>query len=131
MRIFRPAAAYFALVFGAGFVLGILRVTWLVPRWGERAAELAEMPLMLVVIVVAARSVVRRAAPRAASAWLGVGFAAVGLLLVAEFALAVALQARSLADYVASRDPVSGGVYLAMLLLMAWMPRLLARRAVV
>lgn len=131
MRPFKAAAAYFGLVFGTGFVLGIVRVTWLVPRWGERAAELAEMPLMLVVIVIAARWVVHCAAPRASSAWLGVGFAAVGLLLLAEFALAVVLQARSPADYIASRDPVSGGVYLAMLLLMVWMPWLLARRAVV
>ena len=43
--------AYFALVFGAGFVLGVLRISFLVPRFGERLAELAEMPLMLLVIV--------------------------------------------------------------------------------
>lgn len=130
MRTLKLAAAYFALVFGAGFVLGIVRVVWLVPRWGERFAELAEMPLMLAVIVLAARALVRRAAPRRAPAWLGVGFTAVGLLLLAELALAVALQLRSLADYVAGRDPVSGSAYLAMLLLMALMPWLIARRAV-
>ena len=60
MRVLKSAATYFALVFGAGFVFGAVRVTWLVPRLGERAAELAEMPLMFVVIVFAARFVVRR-----------------------------------------------------------------------
>jgi hypothetical protein len=131
MRVLGPALAYFALVFGAGFVLGIVRVTWLVPRIGERIAELAEMPLMLVVIMLAARWVVRRFALRARSASLATGITAVVLLLLAEFTFAVTLQARSLGDYIASRDPVSGGVYLAMLLLMALLPWLLVRRAVV
>jgi hypothetical protein len=35
-----------ALVLGTGFVLGVVRVPFLVPRIGERWAELAEMPSM-------------------------------------------------------------------------------------
>ena len=50
-RTIRGGLAYFALVFGAGFVIGVLRVAFLVPRFGERLAELAEMPLMLLFIV--------------------------------------------------------------------------------
>jgi len=45
-QILRTAARYFAIVFGVGFVLGAVRVPLLVPRLGERVAELAEMPLM-------------------------------------------------------------------------------------
>ena len=63
MRILRTALIYFALVFGAGFVLGPLRVLFVVPRIGPRAAELAEIPLMLVVIWFAARWIARRGAP--------------------------------------------------------------------
>lgn len=119
----KAGLAYFALVFGAGFVLGALRVTFLVPRLGERIAELGEMPLMFVVILVAARFVTRRfAVPPSMAARLGTGLLALILLLAAEFMLAVVVQQRSLADYVASRDPVSGGVYLAMLVLFALMP---------
>lgn len=131
MRVLRPALTYFALVFGTGFVLGVVRVTWLVPRVGERIAELVEMPLMFIVIVFAARWVVRRFALRARSALLATGIAAVVLLLLAEFTFAVVLQARPLVDYITSRDPVSGGVYLALLLLMALMPRVLVRRAAI
>lgn len=40
----RSAAVYFGIVFGVGFLLGVVRVPLLVPRFGERAAELAEMP---------------------------------------------------------------------------------------
>ena len=126
----KAGIAYFALVFGAGFVLGALRVSFLVPRFGERIAELAEMPLMFAVIVFAARIVTRRfAVPLSIPARLGTGLLALGLLLAAELLLAVVLQERSLADYVASRDPVSGSVYLAMLALFALMPALVARAA--
>ena len=94
----------------------------------ERAAELAEMPLMLLVIVAAARFIVRRFALRPSwHARLGPGLLALALLLGAELLLAVVLQDQSLAAYVASRDPVSGTVYLAMLSVFALMPWLLGR----
>ncbi len=56
-RILKAAAYYFAAVFGAGFVLGTVRVLWLAPQLGARAAELLETPIMLVVMLVAARSI--------------------------------------------------------------------------
>ena len=59
-RTARAALAYFALVFGAGFILGSIRVPFLVPRFGERVAELIEMPFMFVIIVFAARFIVKR-----------------------------------------------------------------------
>ncbi len=128
LRMIKAGLAYFALVFGTGFVLGVLRVSFLVPRLGERLAELAEMPFMLAVILIAAPYVMRRfAVPLSVSVRLGMGLLALGLLLVAELSLAVAFQNRSLADYIASRDPVSGSVYLAMLVLFAAMPILVGR----
>ena len=54
-RTIKAGMTYFALVFGAGFLLGSIRVPFLVPRLGERAAELIEMPFMFVAIVVSAR----------------------------------------------------------------------------
>ncbi|MBN8284218.1 hypothetical protein [Zoogloea sp.] len=128
IRSIKAGMAYFALVFGAGFVLGALRVPFLVPRLGERTAELIEMPFMLVVIVMAARFIVRRfGLPGTAPARLGAGLLALAVLLGAEVLLAVLLQDRTLGEYVASRDPVSGTVYLAMLALFAAMPLVLAR----
>lgn len=128
MRTIKAGLAYFALVFGAGFMLGVLRVSLLVPRFGERMAELGEMPLMLVVILVSARFVIQRfCVSRAVAPRLGMGLVALGLLLFAEVLLAVILQQRALADYIASRDPVSGSVYLVMLVLFALMPMLVGR----
>jgi len=124
----KAGLAYFALVFAAGFVLGALRVTFLMPRLGERMAELGEMPLMFVVILVAARFVIRHfAVPPSMPVRLSTGLLALALLLVAELVLAVVLQEQSLADYIASRDPVSGSVYLAMLVLFALMPAFIGK----
>ena len=124
----KAGIAYFAMVMGAGFVMGVLRVPFLVPRLGERMAELIEMPFMFVVILLAARFVVRRfALPSRRAVRLAVGLLALGLALLTEILLAAVLQERSLGDYIASRDPVSGSVYLAMLVLFALMPLILAR----
>ena len=50
---------YFLIVFAAGFLLGVIRVVAMVPRFGVREAEPLELPLMIVVTVFAARWVVR------------------------------------------------------------------------
>ena len=127
-RIVKAGMTYFALVFGAGFILGAIRVPFLVPRLGERAAELIEMPFMFVVVWVSARFIIKRfSLPASVLAHLGAGLLALGLLVAAEVLLAVALQDRTLGEYVASRDPISGVVYLAMLVLFAVMPLVLAR----
>jgi hypothetical protein len=129
MRSFKPALLYFALVLGTGFALGTIRVPFLVPRLGERYAELLEMPFMFVTIVLAARYVVRRFdLPASLSVRLQVGFTALAMSVLAELLLATVLQGRSLAQFIASRDPVSGSVYLVMLLLFALMPSILGRR---
>jgi type IV secretory pathway TrbD component len=48
-------------------------------------------------------------------------------LLVAEFTLVLWLQGLSMDDYFASRDPVSGTVYIVMLGVFGIMPLLVAR----
>jgi hypothetical protein len=129
MQLLKTGSLYFALVFAAGFVLGTVRVLWLVPRLGERTAELMETPIMLLVIIIAARWVVRRfPAPPALPKRLAVGVIALVLLLAAEITFVLSLRGPSIAEYVATRDPVSGSVYLAMLVVFAVMPLLVARR---
>ena len=123
----KAAFLYFAVVFGAGFVLGPVRLLWAVPRFGTRTAELMEMPIMLVVTIVAARWVIRRrGVPLTTRARLGMGGRALGLLLFAEFALVLRLRGLSLEEYFASRDPVSGAVYYLMLGVVAVLPLVLS-----
>ncbi len=122
-QLLLAAAAYFGIVFAVGFVLGSVRVPFFVPRFGERMAELAEMPFMLVAVVLAAGHIVRRHGSTVPSlGWFVVGAIALAFLLVAELLLAVALAGRGVGEYIATRDPVAGSVYLAMLLVFAAMP---------
>jgi hypothetical protein len=130
VQILKAGALYFALVFGAGFVLGTVRTLWVVPRIGTRTAELLEEPMMLVIIILAARWLVRRlsVSPKASSR-LSMGGIALGLMLVVEFTFVLWLRGLSVRDYLAGRDPVAGTVYYAMLVLFAIIPLLVARRS--
>jgi hypothetical protein len=102
MGIVKAGMLYFALVFGAGFVLGPIRILWIVPRFGTRMAELMETPIMFVVIILAARWIIRRlAVPSAPSSRLAMGCIALGLLLIAEFTLVLWLQGLSIREYLA------------------------------
>jgi hypothetical protein len=103
---------YFAVVFGIGFVFGTIRTLWVVPRLGMRMAELMEMPIMLVVTIVAARWIVLHLAiPSSSSARLGMGVIALCLSLLAEFGLVLWLRGLSIKEYLATRDRVSGTAY--------------------
>jgi hypothetical protein len=123
----RSGALYFAVVFGTGFALGPLRLLWAVPRFGQRVAELMEMPIMLVVVILAACRIVRRhAVPATVACRLGMGGVALTLLVAAELALASLLRGLSPREYVTQQDPVSGAVFLAVLGAFAAMPLLVA-----
>ncbi len=127
--VIRAGSTYFALVFGAGFLLGLIRVPYLVPRVGERVAELLEAPVMLVVIFFASRYVVRRfSLTSSARHSVAAGLLALAFLLAAELSLTAILQGGSVAGYISRRDPISGSVYLASLILYALLPWLHARR---
>jgi hypothetical protein len=110
MRIAGLAVAYFAAVFSIGFALGVARVLLVVPAVGARAAELLEMPLMILASVVLARWLVRRFR-------LGVGGAAVGgmlalaLLVGAEVMVVLGVRGIAVSEYLADRDPLAGAAY--------------------
>ena len=128
-RIAAFACIYFALVFAAGFVLGTARVLLLEPRIGVRAAELLEMPVMLLVIFLAARFVVGRM-PAAAtrSSYLAAGFIGLALLLMFEATLVLGLRGLTPGEFLATRDPLAFTAYLASLLVFAVMPALVSIR---
>jgi hypothetical protein len=129
-QILRSAALYFALVFGVGFVLGPIRVLWAVPRFGERLAELIEAPFMLAAIILVAGWIVGRVAePTPPGRLLAVGMVALVLLLTMELTLGLFLRDVTFGEYVRSRDPIAGGVYVVLLVLFALMPLLVARGA--
>lgn len=127
--MWQRALIYVGIVFGVGFALGAVRVTLAVPRLGERTAELIEMPLMLVAILLAARFVVRRHPLATPREHLRSGLLALALLLAFEFGIALPMRGLTLAGYLSSRDPVAGSAYLGALIVFALMPWFVARRA--
>jgi hypothetical protein len=129
MRILKSGLLYFALVFGAGFLFGVIRTLWAVPRFGARNAELMEMPLMLAVIFLSARWQGRRGLlPSGRAARLGVGVVALGCLLTAELVIVLRLRGVSISESIAARDPVAGTAYLVSLGVFALAPLLFVRR---
>ena len=130
MSVLKAGGLYFCIVFGVGFVLEPIRILWAVPRFGERVSELMETPLMLIAIVMAARWTVRRSQESFAPRLLATGLVALGLLVSAEIALVLSLRGRSIPEHIASRDPISGGVYVISLMLFAAIPFLVRRRVV-
>ena len=108
--------------------MGPIRLLWIVPRVGTRAAELLEMPFMLIVVVLAARWISRRfAMPYARLQRLGMGLSALALMLFAEFGFVLKVRGMSFAEYLATRDPVSGTAYYLMLTIFALMPLAVAK----
>lgn len=123
MKVLKSGVLYFVLVFGAGFVLGPIRILWIVPHVGMRAAELMESPVMLVVIFASARWIVRHlGVPDTRADRLGMGLLALGLLLAAEFALGYLVFGLSITETILNKDPVSGTVYYLLLVVFALMP---------
>jgi len=85
---------------------------------------------MFVAIYLAAGYVVREHGPSMAPVgWALAGVLSLSMLVAAELLLAVALAGRGVGEYIASRDPVSGSVYLIMLVVFAAMPWMRRRHA--
>ncbi|MBE9152564.1 hypothetical protein [Cyanobium sp. LEGE 06113] len=122
-RTIQAGLVYFAMVLGAGIALGLVRVPFLVPRIGERWAELLEMPIMAIAIYLAAGAILRQfpeiGSPRRS---IIAGVLALALMVAVELALAALIRGMAPAEFIASRDPVSGSVYLVLLLVFAVMP---------
>ncbi|HZU44986.1 MAG TPA: hypothetical protein VE994_20070, partial [Terriglobales bacterium] len=94
----RAGVVHFAAVFTTGFVLGTIRVLWVLPRLGTRTAELIESPIMLAVMVVARWVVHRWKIPAAVSLRLTMGLLALGLLLLTEFTFVLWIRGLTLRE---------------------------------
>jgi hypothetical protein len=97
-RVLQAAAAYFLIVFAAGFVLGVVRTLWLAPRLGAPAAVVMELPVILTVSWFACARVLRTW-PAGRLEALAVGAVAFVLLIGAELGLSVWLAGRSAAEH--------------------------------
>jgi hypothetical protein len=96
----KAALAYFAAVFACAFLLGALRVGLVAPATGALLAVAIELPIVLAISWLVAGRVLRRW-PLSGPAALAMGALAFAILILAEFALALAFgqtPARFLSD---------------------------------
>jgi len=120
--VLRSVLQYFGIVFATGFALGIARTLWLVPAFGERTAELLEMPVMIAASVLAARWVLRRHPEPRLGRRLAIGGIALGLLVLAELAVVFWVRKQTFGQYLEHRDPIAGAAYLVALAIFALAP---------
>ncbi len=118
----KSGAYYFALIFALGFVLGTVRVLWLVPMIGEMNAVLAELPVMLTASWFAARWLVRHYALVQVRARAVMGIFAFALLMLVEVTLAGLLFGEAPAEWFRSIFAKPGIIGLAGQILFALMP---------
>lgn len=123
------ALLYFAIVFGAGFVLGPIRVLWLEPSLGPLVATACEAPFLLAAIVAAARRVPRVMRLSRDSTSLGlVGLGALLLQQIADFAVGIGLRGLTASQQLAHFVTPEGLIYAGLLATFVAMPWLLNRR---
>jgi hypothetical protein len=98
MNFFKAGSAYFALIFSLGFILGTVRVLAVIPRIGEFAATLLELPVILTASWFVSGWLIKKMqiSPDARSRLL-MGAAAFGLTMIAEPLLGLSFG-RSLGD---------------------------------
>lgn len=101
MTWIRAGIAYFAVVFAAGFLLGVFRVLVLLPRMSEMTAVLLEIPVMLTIAWFVCRKVIARfAVPQALTDRFAMGLLALVLTLVAEAGISLFLAGRTLSEHI-------------------------------
>lgn len=125
MPIAAASGLYFLAVFGAGFLLGPVRVLLVEPRLGAFAAVLCEAPFLLAVIVVASRWAPRAVGLQPARrAMVLVGLGALVMQQIADLIVGSTLRDLNPQEQFARFATPEGGVYAAMLILFAAMPAL-------
>lgn len=124
----KAGAAYFAIVFAAGFALGTARVLAIAPRLGETLAIILELPIMLIVSWYACSTVIRRmAVPQALPERLTMAACAFVLLMAAEAALGIAVFGQTAAGYLSGFAEPGKMLGLAAQLVFAAFPLIVSR----
>ncbi len=123
MRAAAAGFAYFALVFTAGVVLGVVRAFVVAPYLGETAAVLLELPAMLLIAwLVCGWSVRFFGVPEGFRTRLAMGALAFLMLIAAELLLSLVLRNGSVGTFLAVYQTSAGLIGLTGQLVFALFP---------
>jgi hypothetical protein len=118
----KAGSAYFALVFGIGFILGAIRVLVVAPRLGELVATLIELPIILTAAwIICERVSARFLVPDRWRPRLAMGGVAFALLMLAELGLSV-LLGNSIGEHLDAYRSLHGALGLAGQMIFAMFP---------
>jgi hypothetical protein len=127
-RALAAGALYFLIVFACAFVLGTIRVLWILPAMGPLVAVLLELPLVLLLSWWVSGSLIRRlAVPPTVLPRLLMGGLAFALLMLAELLLAVFAFGQTSADFLAGLATMAGLVGLSGQIVFGLMPLIRAQ----
>jgi hypothetical protein len=127
-RCITDGLTYGALMFGLGFVLGIVRQLFVLPHTGLTVALAIEVPVIVVVSALVARWIVQRRKPlREGFGSIVTGLAGLITLLVAEEILSRILNGRSVFAVWADFPTTASIINLVGLVLFTLMPWIVAR----
>jgi hypothetical protein len=125
----KAGLVYFLIVFAAGFVIGPVRILVLEPRLGPVGALLIELPIMIAVMVLAARwALARFRVPARWNAWLTMGALALALQQIGDIAVAIMLRGMTMMDHWRHFTTAEGMMFAASLIIFLLMPGLVGRR---
>lgn len=126
--VFLAGAAYFAIVFAAGFLMGMLRMSLVAPSVGEVTAVVLELPIILMVAWFACGWILSKfRVPKKTFDRLAIGAFALLLLLIAEALLSVGLAGQSLQQHLHSYTQAGPLIGLVAQLLYAGFPAVRAQ----
>jgi predicted MPP superfamily phosphohydrolase len=122
-RALIAATAYFLAVFALGFVLGTIRVIFIMPRFGELIATLAELPVMLMASYHICLWALNHwgVPPRGAIRWTMVPIFLV-FLFTFEILFGLALFGRALSEQLAALATLAGALGLLAQVIAALLP---------
>lgn len=122
-RALIAGAAYFLMLFALGFVLGTIRVIFVTPIFGELAATMAEVPVMLMAAFFTCRWTLQHwQVPRTIGTRWTMVLWFLALLVVFETFLGTALFGRSLTEQWAALTKPAGMLGLSAQIAAALLP---------
>lgn len=96
----RAGIAYFTAVFAAGFLLGVIRVLYVLAWFGETKAVLLELPIILTIAWLVCRKCISRfKVPPRLPDRLAMGLLALVLTLIAEVGVSMLLGGSTFSEH--------------------------------